>query len=125
MKKIITVLFAGMLCSFSVSAQINPLDLPPSPFSLPASTEPQSAWYLRDATRALELHAASTNAAVIQLLGEIRDMKQKLADLEAEAWRKDPMLLTCDQFIEKAHDWVMAKHQAEMDAEAEIFFRCH
>jgi hypothetical protein len=88
---------------------------------LPASTEPQSAWYLRDATRALELHAANTNAAVIQLLGEIRDMKQKLADLEADAWRKDPTLLTCDQFIEKAHDWVMAKHQAEMDAEARYF----
>jgi len=121
MKKIITVLFAWMLCSFSVSAQINPTDLPPSPFLLPASTEPQSAWYLRDATRALELHAANTNAAVIQLLGEIRDMKQKLADLEADAWRKDPTLLTCDQFIEKAHDWVMAKHQAEMDAEARYF----
>jgi hypothetical protein len=111
-----------MLCSSSVPAQINPLDLPPSPFSLPASTEPQSAWYLRDATRALELHAASTNAAVKQLLGEIRDMKQKLADSQAEAWRKDPMLLTCDQFIEKTHDWVMEKHQAENNAQARYFF---
>src|ERR1039457_6494474 len=99
MNKIITILFAGMVCSSPVSAQIIPTDLPPSPFSLPASTEPQSARYLRDATRALELHAASTNAAVKQLMGEIRDMKQKLADLEAEAWRKDPLLLTCDQFI--------------------------
>ena len=122
MKRIITILFAAMLCSSSIPAQINPTDLPPSPFSLPASTEPQSAWYLRDATRALELHAASTNTAVIQLLGEIRDMKQKLTALEADAWRKDPMLLTCDQFIEKAHDWVMAKHQAEMNAEAGYFF---
>jgi len=121
MKKIITILFAVMLCLFSVSAQTNPLDFPPSPFSLPASTEPQSAWYLRDAARALELHAASTNAAVMQLLGEIRGMKQQLTDLEADAWRKDPMLLTCDQFIEKAHDWVMAKHQAEMNAEAGYF----
>jgi hypothetical protein len=121
MKKIITIMFVGILCSSSVSAQTNPLDLPPSPFSLPASTEPQSAWYLRDAARALELRAASTNAAVMQWLGEIRDMKQKLAGLEAEAWRKDPMLLACDQFIEKAHDWVMAKHQAEMDAEAGFF----
>ena len=121
MKKILPVLFVGVLCSSSVPAQTNPLDLPPSPFSLPASTEPQSASYLRDATRALELRAASTNTAVIQLLGEIRDMKQKLTDLEAEAWRKDPMLLTCDQFIEKAHDWVMAKHQAEMNAEAGYF----
>jgi hypothetical protein len=111
-----------MLCSSSVPAQINPLDLPPSPFSLPASTEPQSAWYLRDATRALELHAASANAAVQQLLGETGGMKQKLTALEAEAWQKDPMLLTCDQFIEKTHDWVMDKHQAEMDAEARYFF---
>jgi hypothetical protein len=55
------------------------------------------------------------------LLGEIRDMKQKLTGLEAEAWRKDPMLLTCDQFIGKTHDWVMAKHQAEMDAAARFF----
>jgi hypothetical protein len=54
-------------------------------------------------------------------LGEIRDMKQKLTDLEADAWRKDPMLLTCDQFIEKTHDWVMATHQAEMNAEAGYF----
>ena len=121
MKKIVAIMFVGILCSSSVPAQTNPLDLPPSPFSLPASAEPQSAWYLRDATRALELHAASTNAAVIQLLGEIRDMKQKLTDMEAEAWRKDPMLLTCDQFIEKTHDWVMAKHQAEMNAEAGYF----
>ena len=121
MKKIITIMFVGILCSSSVSAQTNPLYLPPSPFSLPASTEPQSAWYLRDAARALELRAASTNAAVMQWLGEIRDMKQKLAGLEAEAWRKDPMLLACDQFIEKAHDWVMAKHQAEMNAEAGYF----
>ena len=84
MKKIITVLFAGMLCSFSVSAQTNPLDLPPSPFSLPPRPSRNRPGVLRDATRALELRAASTNAAVIQLLGEIRDMKQKLADLEAE-----------------------------------------
>jgi hypothetical protein len=121
MKKIVAIMFVGILCSSSVPAQTNPLDLPPFPFSLPASTEPQSAWYLRDAALALELHAASTNAAVIQLLGEIRDMKQKLTDLEADAWRKDPMLLTCDQFIEKTHDWVMAKHQAEMNAEAGYF----
>jgi hypothetical protein len=122
MKKILPVLFVGVLCSSSVPAQTNPLDLPPSPFSLPASTEPQSAWYLRDATRALELHAASTNAEVKLLLVVIRDMKQKLADSEAEAWRKDPMLLLCDQFIEKTHDWVMEKHQAENVAEAGYFF---
>ena len=121
-KKIIVVLVAGMLCSFSVSAQINPTDLPPSPFSLPASIEPQSASYLRDATRALELHAASTNTAVRQLLGEIRDMKQKLADSQAEAWQKDPMLLTCDLFIEKTHDWVMENHRAETTGEAGYFF---
>jgi hypothetical protein len=121
MKEIIAIMFVGILCSSSVPAQTNPLDLPASPFSLPASTEPQSAWYLRDATRALALHAASTNVAVTQLLGEIRDMKQKLTDLEADAWRKDPMLLTCDQFIEKTHDWVMATHQAEMNAEAGYF----
>jgi hypothetical protein len=121
MKKIITILFAGMAFSSSVPAQTNPLDLPPSPFSLPASTGPQSAWYLRDAALALELHAASTNATVKQLLGEISDMKQKLAALEADAWRKDPMLLTCDQFIEKTHDWVMEKHKTEMDAEAGYF----
>ena len=121
-KKIINVLFVGMMCLSSVPAQINPVDLPPSPFSLPASTEPQSASFLRDAGRALELHAATTNAAVKQLLGEIRDMKQKLAGLEADAYQKDPLLLTCDQYIEKAHEWVMDKHGAEVDAEMTYFF---
>ncbi len=121
-KKIITVLFVGMICSSSVPAQINPMDLPPSPFSLPASTEPQSASYLRDAGRALELHAASTNATVKQLLGEIRDMKQRLVVLETNAWQKDPLLLTCDRYIEKTHEWVMEKHHAEMEAETRYFF---
>ena len=32
------------------------------------------------------------------------------------------MLLTCDRLMEKAHDWVVAKHQAEMNAEAGFFF---
>jgi hypothetical protein len=121
-KKLITVLFVGMICSSSVPAQINPADLPPSPFSLPASTEPQSVSYLRDAGQALELHATTTNAAVKKLLGEIRDTKQKLAGLTADAYRKDPLLLTCDQYIEKAHKWVMDKHGAEVGAEMTYFF---
>ncbi len=122
MKKLIAALLVGFMGSFSVPAQTNPVDLPPSPFSLPASTEPQSASFLRDAGRVLELHAATTNAAARKLLVEIRDMKQKLSGLEADAWRKDPLLLTCDRYIEKAHDWVMEKHRPEMKAEARYFF---
>lgn len=102
--------------------QINPTDLPPSPFSLPATTEPQSASYSRDATAALKIHAASTNAAVQKTLGEIRAMKEQLAAQEKIAWQADPLLLTCDQFIEKTHDWVMQKHQAEMMAESAFFY---
>jgi hypothetical protein len=56
------------------------------------------------------------------LLDEIRDMKRKLAGLEADAFQKDPLLLTCDQFIEKAHAWVMEKHHGEMDAQARFFY---
>jgi hypothetical protein len=102
--------------------QINPTDLPPSPFSLPASTEPQSASYSRDAAAALKIHAASTNAAVQKTLGEIRAMKEQLAAQEKTARQKDPLLLTCDQFIEKTHDWVMEKHHAEMETESAFFF---
>ena len=115
---ILSAWLAGLACA---PAQINPTDLPPSPFSLPATTEPQSATYSRDAARVLELNAASTNAAVQKSLGEIRGMKEKLASLEKTAWQKDPLLLTCDQFIEKTHDWVMAKHHAEMQAELDYF----
>jgi hypothetical protein len=110
------VLSAWLAGSPVVLAQTNPTDLPPSPFSLPAATEPQSASYSRDAARALELHAATTNAAVKKLLGEIRDMKQRLAVLETNAWQTDPLLLTCDQYIEKAHGWVMEKHGDELGA---------
>ena len=114
-----TVILAvvAVSCSPPASVRVNPADLPPSPYSLPASTEPQSASYLRDAMRALELHAATTNTAVKPLLVEIRAMKQRLSVLESNAWQKDPLLLTCDQFIEKTHDWVMEKHRAEMTAE--------
>ena len=116
------VLSAGLAGLPALRAQTNSTNLPPSPFSLPVATEPQSASYSRDADRALELHAATTNAATRQLLGEIRGMKQKLSALEADAWQKDPLLLTCDQFIEKAHEWVMANHHAEMEAESRFFY---
>jgi hypothetical protein len=119
--RLVMVLLAGVIGPPDISAQINPTDLPPSPFSLPAATEPQSASYTRDAGRALELHAATTNAAVKKLLGEIRDLNQKLSVLEQDAFQKVPLLLTCDQYIEKAHDWVMATHHAEMEAEAKFF----
>ena len=119
--------FSLVLCAWLAGlpgalAQPNPTDLPPSPFSLPASTEPQSASYSRDAARALELHVASTNAAVQKALGEIRNLKEQLASLEKTAWQKDPLLLTCDKFIEQTHDWVVAKHHAEMAAESAYFF---
>jgi hypothetical protein len=114
-------MLAAVVSPSSVPAQNDSADLPPSPFSLPASTVPQSAWYSRDASRALELHAATTNAAAKKLLGDIRDMKSKLATLESDAWQKDPLLLTCDQFIEKTHDWVMARHHAEMEADMRYF----
>lgn len=119
--------FSLVLCAWlaglvGARAQTNPTDFPPSPYSLPASTVPHSAWYSRDAGRALELHAASTNAAVQKALGEIRDMKEQLASLEKTAWQNDPLLLGCDQFIEKTHDWVMAKHHAEMAAGTRYFF---
>jgi hypothetical protein len=44
-KQFILVWFAAMIWQCAVPAQDNSADLPPSPFSLPASTEPQSAWY--------------------------------------------------------------------------------
>ena len=116
------VLWAWLAGLPGARAQLNPADLPPSPYSLPAATVPQSAWYSRDAGRALELHAATTNAAAKQLLDDIRDMKARLAALESDAWRKDPLLLGCDQFIERTHDWVMARHHAEMDAHMRYFF---
>jgi hypothetical protein len=115
-------LLLALFVSLSAPAQTNPLELPPSPFSLPSSTELQSFWYERDAARALELHAASTNAAVQNALKEIRETKEKLAVMETNTWQKDPMLLLCDRFIEKTHDWVMEKHHAELDAEADFFF---
>ncbi len=121
--KVVVVWMGVLACLSCQSAQnSSPADWPPSPFSLPASTVPQSAWYSRDAGRALELHAATTNVAAKQLLADIRDMKQKLAAVEADAWQKDPMLLTCDRFIEKTHDWVMAKHHPEMEAEAKFLY---
>ena len=121
-RRLILVLLAAVFFSPAVRAQNILADLPPSPFSLPASTVPQSARLASDAGRLLELHAATTNAAAKQLLGDIRDMKLKLAALEKDAWQKDPLLLTCDRFIEKTHDWVMANHRAEMNAEARFFF---
>jgi hypothetical protein len=122
--QLIMVLVAGLVtsCRQSVSTQAKTADLPSSPYALPAPIKPQSASYSRDAARALELHAASTNAAVIQLLGEIRDMKQSLSVLESNAWQKDPLLLTCDRYIEKAHEWVMEKHHAEMEADSLFFY---
>jgi len=114
-------LLAVLVGSHTTPAQTNPLDLPPSPFSLPASTEPQSASLERDAARALELLAANTNAAVQKALAEIREMKEKLAAMETNAWQKDPLLLTCDRFIEKTHDWVMDKHHNELQAAMTCF----
>jgi hypothetical protein len=70
----------------------------------------------------MDFHAASTNAAVQKTLGEVREMTETLAAQEKIAWQKGPLLLTCDQFIEKTHDWVMAKHHAEMEAEAAYFY---
>lgn len=120
--RVSVVLGAWLAGLTAAPAQINPTDLPPSPFSLPAATEPQSASFSRDAVAALEMHAASTNAAVQKTLGEIRELKQKLAAQEKIAWQNDPLLLTCDQFIEKTHDWVMKKHHAEMAAESAFFY---
>lgn len=111
----------GLLISACKPAAVKLTDLPPSPFSLPAGTPPQSASCSRDADKALELHAAATNEVAKKLLTEIQDMKQTLSVLESNAWQNDPLLLVCDQFIEKTHDWAVTKHRAEMNAQARFF----
>jgi len=118
---LVLMLGAGMLGSPLASAQLNPTDLPPSPFSLPAGTEPQSASYSRDAGQAMAANLASTNPAVRNLVIEIRSLTKQLAGLQHAAYQKDPLLLTCDQYIDKAHEWVMAKHQVEMVAADKYF----
>jgi hypothetical protein len=116
------VLSAVLFFSLSALAQINPQDLPSSPYSFPASTPRQSAWYTRDAARALELHAASTNAAVQTALQEIREMRDKLLVTETNAWDRDPLLLICDRFIERTHEWVMEKHRDEYQMSLTWFY---
>lgn len=115
------VLIAGLLGLPGAFAQPNPTDLPPAPLSLPATTEPQSAVYSRDAGQAMALHMASTNLAVRQAVAEIRSLAKQMAGLQADAYNKDPLLLTCDRYIEKAHAWVMEKHHAELEAQAQYF----
>lgn len=114
------VLASAVSCRRSAPAAKPSLELPPPPTALAAGTVPQSAWYTRDAEQALKQHATSTNAAVKKLLGEIQEMKQKVTEAEAAAWQKDPMLLTCDQYIEQTHDWVMKNHAAEFGAQMPI-----
>jgi len=124
MKPLICVSLILILAAtgFSVPAQTNSVDLPPSPFSLPATTGPQSASYSRDAGQAMESHMTSTNLEVRKIVLDIRSQAKQLAWLQSEAYRKDPLLLTCDQYIGKTHDWVMEQHHAAMDAEASFFY---
>jgi len=105
----------------SAPARGTEVDFPPSPFSLPAATLPQSAQFLRDADQALAWQMATTNAVATKLAGEILELKQKLTGLETEAFQKDPLLLTCDRYIEKPHEWVRSSHAAEMNAAAQFF----
>jgi len=116
------VWLAAIVLLDAAPARGTEVDFPPSPFSLPAASVPQSARLLRDADQALAWHLAATNAAGIQLQGEIRELKKKLTTLEAEAFQKDPLLLTCDRYIEKPHDWVMSRHAAEMKVAAQFFY---
>ena len=53
---------------------------------------------------------------------DIRSQTKRLAGLQSEAHRNDPLLLTCDQYIGKAHEWVMEQHLAEMNAESKFFY---
>jgi hypothetical protein len=93
-------------------------DFPPSPFdeSPSDSTLTQTAREMQAAERRLDLNVVSTNQAEMLLLGEIKELKRRLGDLEAAVDANDPLLRIYERYIEKAHEWVMRNHLREYSA---------
>jgi hypothetical protein len=91
--------------------QLDPRDLPPSPFDMTASENTAAEKEMQ--RMQVDLPAVITNQAEAALVREIRELEQKRTDLENDAYAKDPLLRTYGQYLDKVHDWVQRNHKAD------------
>jgi hypothetical protein len=119
--KLIGLLLLAVVSS-STGADLKPLlapsDLPPYPAMVADSQLTHTQQGTRQQLGGLDRSVANANADPEEqsLVREIDELKAHLADAEQKAYHDDPLLLLSDLYTQRAHDWVMAKHNDELNA---------
>lgn len=109
----VSALCAALLFALAAHAQslFDPADLPPSPFDTPTSESTHAEKELQ--RMQVDLTLVTTNEAESVLVREIRDLTDKLHELEKDAYAKDPLLRIYGQYLERPHTWAVNRHPSD------------